>query len=61
MQIVALQKKMSDVGKCVECGKCESHCPQHLEIRRELKAADRKLQPWYFRAVIRLVRLFKFW
>lgn len=61
IQIVALQKEMSDVSKCIECGKCESHCPQHLEIRRELKAAGKKLQPWYFRFGVRLARLFKFW
>lgn len=61
MQIVALQKKMSDVSRCVECGKCESRCPQHLEIRKELKAAQKKLQPWHYRLGVRLVRLFKFW
>ena len=61
MQITALQKDMSDVGKCVECGKCESHCPQHLEIRKELKAAAGKLTPWYFRVGVKLMRLFKFW
>ncbi len=61
IQIIALQKEMSDVSKCIECGKCESHCPQHLEIRRELKTAGKKLQPWYFRIGVRLARLFKFW
>ena len=61
MQITALQKEMSDVSKCVECGKCESHCPQHLEIRKELKAAAGKLTPWYFRVGVKLMRLFKFW
>lgn len=61
MQIVALQKEMSDIGKCIGCGRCESHCPQHLEIRRELKTAGKKLQPWYFRVAVRLARLFKFW
>jgi len=23
--------------KCVECGKCEKHCPQGIKIRQELK------------------------
>lgn len=61
MQIVALQKEMSDISKCIECGKCESHCPQHLEIRRMLKEAQKNLLPWYYRVGIKIVRLFKFW
>lgn len=61
MQIVALQKEMSDISKCIECGKCESHCPQHLEIRRMLKEAQKNLLPWYYRLGIKVVRLFKFW
>ncbi len=31
---VAPQQKASN---CVECGKCETHCPQGISIRRELK------------------------
>ncbi len=61
LQIVSLQKNMSDIGKCVECGKCESHCPQHIEIKKKLKEARRELQPWYYRAGVQVVRLFKFW
>lgn len=61
MQIVALQKEMSDISKCIECGKCESHCPQHLEIRKMLKEAQKNLLPWYYRLGIKVVRLFKFW
>lgn len=61
MQIVALQKDMSDISKCIQCGKCEMHCPQHIEIRKKLKEAGKELQPWYYRAAIKIVRLFKFW
>ena len=61
MQIISLQKEMSDISKCVECGKCEQHCPQHLEIRAKLKEAQKQLQPWYYRVAIRVIRVFKFW
>lgn len=60
-QIVALQKEMSDISNCVECGKCELHCPQHIEIRKKLKEAQKQLQPWYYKIGVKLLRLFKFW
>ena len=60
-QIVALQKEMSDISNCVECGKCEMHCPQHIEIRKKLKEAQKELQPWYYKIGVKAIRLFKFW
>ncbi len=48
-QSVAFQKKPADASECVSCGKCEQHCPQHLEIRKLLKEADRELRPWYWK------------
>jgi predicted aldo/keto reductase-like oxidoreductase len=45
-------------GLCINCGKCETHCPQHLPIREHLKAVRRKMEPLWFRAVISGARLF---
>ena len=40
----ALRKDYSGASNCIECGKCELHCPQHIEIRKELKNAKRHLE-----------------
>lgn len=40
----AMRKQSSAASNCIECGKCEGHCPQHIEIRKELKNAKKKLE-----------------
>lgn len=61
LQCLAYNKDRADIRECVECGKCESHCPQHIEIRQELKNARKALQPFHFDVATKLMRLFKFW
>jgi predicted aldo/keto reductase-like oxidoreductase len=32
-------------ANCAECGECEEHCPQNIEIREELKKVHARLAP----------------
>ncbi len=55
----ALRKNSSAASNCIGCGKCESHCPQGIAIRQELKKAKRELETPIYRIAAWFVRKFK--
>lgn len=55
IQITSLKKDASSMNNCTKCGACEKHCPQHIEIRKELQNAKKALQPFYVRVALKLV------
>ncbi|MBO4330670.1 MAG: aldo/keto reductase [Oscillospiraceae bacterium] len=57
----AVRHDSTAASNCVSCGKCEKHCPQRIEVRRELKNARAVLEgPLYktARAAVRLFRIY---
>lgn len=56
--IDALNTDAHYAGNCIECGKCEQHCPQGIEIRKELRTVKKVLEPWWFNGGMKLVRVF---
>lgn len=55
----AMRKDPSSASNCIECGKCEQHCPQHIEIRKELKNARKKLEGPIYKIARKVVKTFK--
>lgn len=59
-QTVGLTKEPAFATQCIQCGKCEQHCPQSLPIREKLKEADKALRPLPYKLGIHIVRAFMF-
>ena len=55
----AVRKDSTAAYNCIGCGKCEKHCPQHIEIRQALKAASRELETPIYRAARKAVEILK--
>ena len=42
--ITGVRKDYTGPANCIGCGKCEQHCPQHIEIRAQLQNARKSLE-----------------
>ena len=45
-----LRKVRSNASLCKKCGKCEKHCPQEIEIRKELDAVKKEMEGPVYKA-----------
>lgn len=58
MLCTVLRQDATTAGNCVGCGKCETHCPQGIEIRKELKNAKKELEGPLFKIASKLLLFF---
>ncbi len=54
----AMRKDSTAASNCIGCGKCEQHCPQNIQIRKELKNAKKELEGPVYKMAKKLIQLF---
>ena len=59
LKCTLFRKTHTNAGNCIGCGKCERHCPQGIEIRRELENVSRELENGKFRLYKAVLKAFK--
>lgn len=58
MMCTTLRTNSAAASNCVECGKCEQHCPQGIEIRKQLKLARKDLERPIYRIAAKIAKRF---
>ncbi len=54
----ALRHDSTSPSNCVGCGRCEQHCPQHIQIREKLKEAEKALEGPVYKIGAKVAKLF---
>lgn len=53
-----LRKTSTAASNCIGCGKCETHCPQGIQIRKCLKDAEKELEGPVYKIAVALAKKF---
>ena len=59
LMCTALRKTSTAAGNCIGCGLCDTHCPQGIAIREELKNARRELEGPAYKIARKAIEAFK--
>ncbi len=50
--------KEAGASACIKCRKCEPLCPQHIPIINSMEAVRQRMEPFWYKPVIKIVRKF---
>ncbi len=59
LKCTTLRKDATGAGNCVRCGKCEMHCPQGIEIRKELENVQKYFEGPIYRLIRKIIERFR--
>jgi len=59
LKCTLFRKNHTHAGNCIGCGNCERHCPQGIEIRKELENVKHDLEDTKFHLYRRVLKLFR--
>jgi len=48
--------KPANASQCTQCGKCESHCPQKIAIRDQLKTVSHEMEGIFYKPLVGIAR-----
>ena len=60
-QCTIFRHSPSSASLCIGCGKCEQHCPQKIQVRKELKNAAKELEDLKYKVMKNAIRIFRLW
>jgi len=52
----AMSVKPANASQCKQCGKCESHCPQKIAIREQLKIVSKEMEGVLYKPLVGILR-----
>ncbi|MBQ7975358.1 MAG: aldo/keto reductase [Clostridia bacterium] len=58
LMCTVFRKTSTAASNCIGCGKCEAHCPQNIEIRKEIKNVQKELEGLPYKVVSKLAKWF---
>ena len=51
-----MSAKPANASRCKQCGKCESHCPQNIAIREQLKVVSHEMEGLFYKPLTGIAR-----
>ena len=54
-----VRKNHTSASNCIGCGKCEKHCPQNIQIRKELENARKEMEGPLYRILKKAIEILK--